>query len=224
VGLYEPEVKSTKWALNAGYNTDSGAVEAIQMEDTNKALNVANYVWDTTTLSWVKSVQAVLTTDSVYLAVDDLEALIGVTNTTYLEAILADTALMVPDLDAIRVSVEIMDDWDESDRAKVNPIVGQAGVAAGAGAVGTTVQRVTLASDDPLVVETEDFQFDYKLADWDASGDPIYVGKTDKAENWFITEYNIASGTARYIAGAANYAANWAGRAGLSYDPFYTEF
>ena len=52
---------------------------------------------------------------------------------------------------AIKTAVEIMDDWDESDRAKVNPIVGQAGVAAGAGAVGVTVPRVTLASDDPGV-------------------------------------------------------------------------
>lgn len=54
-------------------------------------------------------------------------------------------------LAAIKTAAEIMDDWDESDRAKVNPIVGQAGVAAGAGAVGATVQRVTLASDDPNV-------------------------------------------------------------------------
>jgi len=48
-------------------------------------------------------------------------------------------------------SLAIIDDWDESDRAKVNPIAGQAGVAAGAGAVGATVQRTTLASDDPAV-------------------------------------------------------------------------
>jgi hypothetical protein len=48
-------------------------------------------------------------------------------------------------------SLAVIDDWDESDRAKVNPIVGQAGVAGGAGAVGATVQRVTLASDDPAV-------------------------------------------------------------------------
>ena len=48
-------------------------------------------------------------------------------------------------------SLSVMDDWDESDRAKVNPIVGQAGVAAGAGSVSTTVQRTTLASDDPAV-------------------------------------------------------------------------
>jgi hypothetical protein len=52
----------------------------------------------------------------------------------------------------IVTAVQIMDDWDESDRAKVNLIVGQAGIAAGAGAVGATVPRVTLASDDPAVV------------------------------------------------------------------------
>lgn len=48
-------------------------------------------------------------------------------------------------------SLAIIDDWDESDRAKANIIVGQAGVAAGAGAVGATTQRMTLASDDPAV-------------------------------------------------------------------------
>ena len=41
-----------------------------------------------------------------------------------------------------------MDDWDESDRAKVNLIVGQAGIAAGSGTNGATVPRVTLATDD----------------------------------------------------------------------------
>jgi hypothetical protein len=54
-------------------------------------------------------------------------------------------------LAAAAASLSVVDDWDESDRAKVNPIVGQAGVAAGAGAVGATTQRVTLASDDPAV-------------------------------------------------------------------------
>ena len=48
-------------------------------------------------------------------------------------------------------ALEIMDDWDESDRAKVNPIAGQAGVAAGAGAVDALTQRITAASDDPIV-------------------------------------------------------------------------
>jgi hypothetical protein len=50
-------------------------------------------------------------------------------------------------------SLAVLDDWDETDRCKVNPIAGQAGVAAGTGAVGATVQRMTLASDDPAVVD-----------------------------------------------------------------------
>lgn len=49
------------------------------------------------------------------------------------------------------VALQIMDDWDESDRAKVNIIAGQAGISAGAGAVAANTPRTTLASDDPAV-------------------------------------------------------------------------
>lgn len=44
-------------------------------------------------------------------------------------------------------SLAVIDDWDESDRAKVNPIVGQAGVQGGAGAVSANTQRVAIATD-----------------------------------------------------------------------------
>lgn len=52
---------------------------------------------------------------------------------------------------AAATSLAILDDWDETDRAKVNIIAGQAGITAGAGAVGASTPRVTLASDDPAV-------------------------------------------------------------------------
>lgn len=55
---------------------------------------------------------------------------------------------------AIQTSVQIMDDWDESDRAKVNPIVGQAGVQGGSGAVSVNTQRVVLATDVGLPAGT----------------------------------------------------------------------
>lgn len=55
---------------------------------------------------------------------------------------------------AIRAALEIMDDWDESDRAKVNPIAGQAGVQGGSGAVSTNTQRVVLATDVGLPAGT----------------------------------------------------------------------
>lgn len=50
-------------------------------------------------------------------------------------------------LAASATSLAVIDDWDESDRAKVNPIVGQAGVQGGSGVVTALTQRVVLATD-----------------------------------------------------------------------------
>lgn len=94
---------------------------------------------------------------------------------------------MDADTGAIATAVQIMDDWDESDRAKVNLIVGQAGVAAGAGAVGATVQRVTQASDSPAVVALQ------IMDDWDES---------DRAK------VNIIAGQAGITAGAGTVGAS----------------
>lgn len=49
-------------------------------------------------------------------------------------------------------ALQIIDDWDETDRAKVNPIAGQAGVQGGAGAVSANTQRVAIATDANTVV------------------------------------------------------------------------
>lgn len=51
-------------------------------------------------------------------------------------------------------SLAVVDDWDESDRAKVNIIVGQAGIAGGTGTDGATVPRVTLATNVALPAGT----------------------------------------------------------------------
>ncbi|MDO8596419.1 MAG: hypothetical protein Q7R45_07330, partial [Sulfuricaulis sp.] len=48
-------------------------------------------------------------------------------------------------------SLSVLDDWDETDRAKVNVIAGQAGVAAGAGASSAATPRVVTASDSPEI-------------------------------------------------------------------------
>lgn len=98
-------------------------------------------------------------------------------------------------------SVQIMDDWDEADRAKVNPIVGQAGVAAGAGAVGVTTQRTTLASDDPAVVSLQ------IVDDWDES---------DRAK------VNLIVGQAGISAGVGTVAANTPRVTHASDDPLVT--
>lgn len=57
-------------------------------------------------------------------------------------------------LAAVAASASVLDDWDESDRAKVNPIVGQAGVQGASGAVSASTQRVVLATDVALPAGT----------------------------------------------------------------------
>lgn len=66
---------------------------------------------------------------------------------------------------AIQTAVEIMDDWDEANRAAVNLIAGQVAVTGGAGAVAANTPRTTLASDDPAVIALQ------TIDDWDATHD-----------------------------------------------------
>jgi len=104
-------------------------------------------------------------------------------------------------LAAIAASASVLDDWDESDRAKVNPIVGVAGVAAGAGAVSSSTQRATLASDDPAVASLG------VMDDWDES---------DRAK------VNLIAGQAGITAGAGAVAANTPRMTHASDDPVVT--
>ncbi len=91
-------------------------------------------------------------------AVADAAATAGSTGT-----VSAKLRLATSQLDAIKTAAEIMDDWDESDRAKANIVVGQAGITAGAGVVAANTPRVTHASDDPVTTALQ------ILDDWDES-------------------------------------------------------
>lgn len=51
-------------------------------------------------------------------------------------------------------SLSVLDDWDESDRAKVNIIAGQVGVQGGSGVTNALTQRVVLATDVALPAGT----------------------------------------------------------------------
>jgi hypothetical protein len=78
-------------------------------------------------------------------------------------------------------SLSVLDDWDETDRAKVNIIAGQAGVAGGAGAVSALTQRVINATDDPGVVALQ------VIDDWDES---------DRAKvNLIVGQAGVAAGS-----------------------------
>lgn len=60
-------------------------------------------------------------------------------------------------------ALQIIDDWDEANRAAVNLIAGQVAISAGAGAVAANTPRVTHASDDPAVTSLG------IIDDWDES-------------------------------------------------------
>jgi len=53
-----------------------------------------------------------------------------------------------------QASLSVLDDWDESDRAKVNIIAGQVGVQGGSGSSNALTQRVVLATDVGLPAGT----------------------------------------------------------------------
>lgn len=61
-------------------------------------------------------------------------------------------ASILTQITAAAASLNVLDDWDESDRAKVNPIVGQAGVEGGSGAATSKTLRVAHATD--VIVKT----------------------------------------------------------------------
>lgn len=53
--------------------------------------------------------------------------------------------------DPVTASLAIMDDWDETDRAKVNLIAGSVGVEGGSGVSTAKTQRVVIATDQPSI-------------------------------------------------------------------------
>lgn len=72
---------------------------------------------------------------------------------------------------AIAASLSILDDWDETNRAAVNPIAGQVGVQAGAGAVTALTQRVAIATDANAVTAVGTVADDSTTP-----GNPVMVG------------------------------------------------
>ncbi len=78
-------------------------------------------------------------------------------------------------------ALQIMDDWDETDRCKVNPIAGQAGISGGAGASSALTTRNIAATDSPDVIALQ------IIDDWDES---------DRAKvNLVVGQAGVAGGT-----------------------------
>ncbi len=90
-------------------------------------------------------------------------------------------------LSAIQTALEIIDDWDDGNRASVNIVSGQAGITGGAGAVGASTPRVTHASDDPVTTALQ------IMDDWDES---------DRAKvNLIVGQAGVTAGAGAVAAG-----------------------
>ena len=145
---------------------------------------------------------ALSATDNAVL--DTIDAVLDLINAKLVTGtVIGDVNLGATDnavLDAIATSLDLMDSVVASGRNKVNPIVGQLGVAAGAGVVGVTVQRATLASDDPAVVSLQliDAVLDdiaAKLAPHATNGVTPYVNQDTSA----IASVKGSAGTVYWI-------------------------
>lgn len=118
----------------------------------------------------------------------------------------------------VKAAVEVMDDWDESDRAKVNPISGQAGVSANDGNVDAGTQRVTIAanvlssvnsSTTPLAAfvvftgTSEDIMSYNEVritvySDVPSAIDGLSIQQSTDNTNWIITDtYSIVAATGK---------------------------
>lgn len=79
---------------------------------------------------------------------------------------------------------------------------------------------------DGIVENIDGSLSNYKISDIDDDASPNYYGFIDKDGNWYIIKETISAGnnTYRYIKGSSDYTTNWTGRAGLSYNYYYTIF
>jgi len=88
----------------------------------------------------------------------------------------------------------------------------------------------TIVSGDLIVAldDLEQYILDqlqqYKLANFNVSSDPKYVGYLNKSGGWYIKQITISTGVVLYAVGSSGYAAAWADASGQSYDVFSEKF
>lgn len=64
----------------------------------------------------------------------------------------------------------------------------------------------------------------YELSDYDASGNPLYVGLVRADGYWCINSINTTTGASRYCVGTSDYSTAWTNRASQTYALFDTVF
>ena len=101
----------------------------------------------------------------------------------------ANGALWVLDLNSSgqTSSLNVIDDWDESDRAKVNPIVGQAGIQGAAGAVSANTVRVAIATDANAITWSTQ---PYISQNGNGQNDPFKTAEAPRTDSSYLPSYD----------------------------------
>ncbi len=92
--------------------------------------------------------------------------------------------------------------------------------------VGSVVAKNTVIYDEDgnfiTLLSKDDVLDCYQTSDVDEASAPVtYIGKIDRAGNWFIQKIDQTSGvTIRFVKGASGYTTNWTNRASLTYGYF----
>ena len=92
------------------------------------------------------------------------------------------------------------------------------------------MEQPTISTDTVIIDNTTleglvaDQLFDYKVDDFDTSGNPVYVGFQKKDGNYYIMRVNTSSGAIDYTKGASGYSTAWTNRATESYSDFASTF
>ena len=81
-----------------------------------------------------------------------------------------------------------------------------------------TPRSSTGTAINPATEEKQDPTAKYQLANYDVSGNPIYIGKVDSTGNWMIKKIDTSSGVATYTKGDSDYATGWGDKSSLTYD------
>jgi hypothetical protein len=109
-------------------------------------------------------------------------------------AILADTTAILADTAAIQTAVELLDNAVDGNYLNVNNNIAGTDIVGGAGAVAAGVQRVTLASDDPAVVDLAAIEVLLGTIDTDTGNIATSLGNIDNAVdgNYLNVNMNLA--------------------------------
>jgi len=135
--------------LADGHNVtidNAAAAAAVNIQDGGNAITVDGAVTVSGTATVTQAGTVSVDDNASSLTVDTT----GTTGIEVVQTVAGDLNITEASASDIKSAVEIMDDWDDGDKANVNINIAGTDVAAGSGVLTAQTQRVTIATDDEI--------------------------------------------------------------------------